>query len=982
MKTIAQSLFIILIGFLGALAVPNFDGPEHVGLVSTTSAADRPAVEAETWTTVEPADGEYPTKRHETSFVQVGNLFYLLGGRGLDPVEVYDPVTRTWSQRNQIPVEMHHFQAIEIDGLIYVAGAFEGRCCEESPHPIVYIYDPFDDQWIDGPAIPAERRRGSSGAVVYNDQIYLISGLQVGHESGWVEWVDRYDPATNTWEQLADAPRSRDHFHAGLVGDKIVVAGGRNSGRSGIFNYTIGEVDIYDIPTNSWSTATESLPSERAGTAAAVLGNELLIIGGESGRTEAFAATEAFNVTTGAWRTLGSLNRERHGVQAITNNGVVYIAAGSGERGGNPELDSLEAFNYDGPPASTGTPLEESSLVASQSTVDFGERLVDSDATQELILTNQDGNQAIVITDLQLEDQTVFATALLHTLPIVVAPGESVVVTLGFGPAAQENYSSQLFVAHSGKDNGTSVTLMGSGTDAPPANQPPSISNPIDDFSLDEDSPATALDLSLVFSDPDQASASLNYSVTTSGFPAVMLVALSGPSMSLLPLPNTNGEVTIQVHATDDEGLSATDEFVVTVNPVNDAPFIAPNEDLETNEGEPLVIGIIASDPESDLLEFEVITKPNMDIVSFVLGKNNQGTLRFEPGFDDAGIHTVTITVRDPAGLSATHLFSIEVLEKNTTPILAVGTPITMTVGQRITATLAATDQDGDPVIIQGSELPSFVDLSETLPIAERFQAKMAIAPTVGDEGAYNLALQAVDPSGQFDQELLVLNVEPAASLNRPPAISAVDDVSTTVGTQFTLTLAVADADLGVNPGESLTVSLADTSLELPTGARLDHSRVDSDNLVSLLWDGSTPSGTYSVTLKVADAGGLSDESSFVITVHSPDSLLPPQPVSGVGSPEIQIFEPYSLTVQFVDPNADPVTLTALSIPAGARFTDLGNGTGLFEWQPSAGSLGLHDIVIRATDSTGLTASQLYTLLVAQAQPMNFNFRLYFPTHQ
>src|SRR3712207_3186322 len=60
------------------------------------------------WVSVTPSSGS-PTARHEASFVQAGNKFYLLGGRGIKPVQVFDPVNKTWTNKANTPIELHHF---------------------------------------------------------------------------------------------------------------------------------------------------------------------------------------------------------------------------------------------------------------------------------------------------------------------------------------------------------------------------------------------------------------------------------------------------------------------------------------------------------------------------------------------------------------------------------------------------------------------------------------------------------------------------------------------------------------------------------------------------------------------------------------------------------------------------------------------------------------------------------------------------------
>jgi len=294
-----------------------------------------------------------PTARHECSYVQAGNKFYLLGGRGNKPVQSYDPVANAWAtETTSNPLELHHFQAVQYNGKVYVVCAFTGSCCHETPVSNIYIFDPATKTWSTGPQIPAGRRRGAAGCVVYNNKIYVACGITDGHSSGWVPWLDVFDPQTNTWTQLADAPRARDHFPATVANGKIYCIGGRRSGFNGsIFNYTTAEVDVYDIASNTWSTLPSSLniPTQRAAPAAVLLGNEILVIGGE-GPSVAYNVTEALNVITPGWRTLSPMNQSRHATSAVLYNNKVYIACGAGSRGGSNELNTQEVFNINSTP--------------------------------------------------------------------------------------------------------------------------------------------------------------------------------------------------------------------------------------------------------------------------------------------------------------------------------------------------------------------------------------------------------------------------------------------------------------------------------------------------------------------------------------------------------------------------------------------------------------------------------------------------------
>ncbi len=305
------------------------------------------AAKAQIWQAAEPMS--LPVKRHECAMTDVNGKLYLLGGRGVKPIEEYDPKKDSWITKAMAPLEMSHFQAVSYKGEVYVVGAFTGGYPHETPIPSMYIYNPERDEWRKGPDLPADRLRGASGAFVYNDKIYIVCGIQDGHWDGHVTWFDEYDPKTNTWRKLPDAPRARDHVSVAMVGDKLYVAGGRLSTAKiqQVLNRTIPEVDVYDFKTNKWTTldASKNLPTLRAGNMAVAYGNKVLIIGGESDKqVPAHSEVEAYNTKTGQWERLPNLFQGRHGTGAVAMKGKVYVVAGSANRGGGPELNSMEVL--------------------------------------------------------------------------------------------------------------------------------------------------------------------------------------------------------------------------------------------------------------------------------------------------------------------------------------------------------------------------------------------------------------------------------------------------------------------------------------------------------------------------------------------------------------------------------------------------------------------------------------------------------------
>jgi len=297
------------------------------------------------WKTINTEGDAQP--RHENAFVECNGKFYLLGGRGIKPVDIFDPLSNSWSQGAAPPIEIHHFQAVSYKGKILLPGAMTGKYPDETPLANIYVYDPAYDMWTLGPEVPENRRRGSAGSVVIEDELYMICGITDGHNGGHVAWTDKYNFMTREWTILPDAPRARDHFHAVLAKGKIYAFAGRNTSKDSnqVFDLTIPKVDVYDVFGESWELLPQEMHIPRAGASVALLKDQIYIIGGESMfHKEAHNEIEIWNIKSEDWVPINYLNTGRHGTQAITYRNKIYIAAGCGNRGGSPELNSIEVF--------------------------------------------------------------------------------------------------------------------------------------------------------------------------------------------------------------------------------------------------------------------------------------------------------------------------------------------------------------------------------------------------------------------------------------------------------------------------------------------------------------------------------------------------------------------------------------------------------------------------------------------------------------
>ncbi len=153
------------------------------------------------------------------------------------------------------------------------------------------------------------------------------------------------------------------------------------------------------------------------------------------------------------------------------------------------------------------------------------------------------------------------------------------------------------------------------------------------------------------------------------------------------------GEHLVTYTVTDSGGLSDSVDVVWKVLDVNDAPTIttAVGDTVQALEDEEFTMTFEAEDIEGDPLSWSDDTP--------LFGIGMAGEVSFTPGQADVGTHTVTVTVSDGRGGSASLTFDLVVVNVNDAPdIVSVG-PANGTrfdEGKAVTFTVEAEDEDGD----------------------------------------------------------------------------------------------------------------------------------------------------------------------------------------------------------------------------------------------------------------------------------------------
>jgi len=180
-------------------------------------------------------------------------------------------------------------------------------------------------------ALPAVRQEHA--VVALAGEIYVIGGYVANAIS---TSVIAYDPDADSWRDVADFPGPVQHPNAGVVGDKLYVAGwymttGTTSTSSQVFEY--------DPVADDWAeVAPMPVDTGRAAGCVAVDAGLMYVFGGAfDGTSVAHAAR--YDPAADEWETLPDVPAPREHCAAGAINGTLYLAGGRVDEIVNIEAD-------------------------------------------------------------------------------------------------------------------------------------------------------------------------------------------------------------------------------------------------------------------------------------------------------------------------------------------------------------------------------------------------------------------------------------------------------------------------------------------------------------------------------------------------------------------------------------------------------------------------------------------------------------------
>ncbi len=394
----------------------------------------------------------------------------------------------------------------------------------------------------------------------------------------------------------------------------------------------------------------------------------------------------------------------------------------------------------------------------------------------------------------------------------------------------------------------------------------------------------------------------------------------------------------IKVTVKDVLGLTASAAFKITVKNINRPPVLDAIADQAVDETKNLQFRIKGSDPDKEDAGKWVVTAANLPQGATV--QDYQGTLLFNwtPTYEQAGIYKVKFTVTDAEKLTDSKEITVTVNNVNRLPALAAVAPAAGDEGKPLSVVIpAATDPDKE-------DAGKLVYSAEGLPEGAKFDATsrtISWTPTNDQAGNYSVKVTVKDVAGLADTKNLDVKVN---NVNRPPVFSDIAAQTVNEGDKLTFTIDASDLD----KEDRITI----TADAVPQGAVFNASSK------TFSW---TPTfdqaGSYTVTFKVTDVGGLIVSKNASITVKNANRK---PALADIPNQKVAENSPLSFTVSATDPDkedAGKVTLSADGLPGGASFSG-----GKFSWTPNYEQAGDYKVTFKSKDGQGLEDSKTVTI--------------------
>ena len=433
----------------------------------------------------------------------------------------------------------------------------------------------------------------------------------------------------------------------------------------------------------------------------------------------------------------------------------------------------------------------------------------------------------------------------------------------------------------------------------------------------------------------------------------------------------SHGTVTVTAQGaasyTPTSGYTGTDSFTYTVTsnsttetttvtivigtPPNNAPTASTLANVAASDAQTISIATAStfSDADGDALAYSASGLPTGLSIHAATGVIS-GQIDGHASTVNGGAYTVVVTASDGRGGSVSRSFVINV--SNPAPT-ATDDSATLAEDGSASGNILTNDSDADGDALSVSTTPVVAPAHGNLTL--NANGSYVYTPHANFFGSDSFTYRVTDADGASATAVVYLTV---TAINDAPTSTAIADRSNTVGSSVSVNEASAFSDVD---GDALVY----TATGLPTGLSVNAS-------TGLISGTLLAAGSYTVTLRATDTGGLTTTQSFHWTVaaapnNAPNTVGSLSPSSANDGAAVAI----ATATAFSDPDGDPLSFSATGLPAGLSInavTGLISGT-VNGHASAAVSGGVYTVVVTANDARGGTVAQVFIFTASNPAP-------------
>lgn len=340
------------------------------------------------------------------------------------------------------------------------------------------------------------------------------------------------------------------------------------------------------------------------------------------------------------------------------------------------------------------------------------------------------------------------------------------------------------------------------------------------------------------------------------------------------------GTTTITVSTDDGRGGTASTDFTVTVSAPNQIPTVDPIAAQTCEVGQTLTVAYFAIDPDGTPLTTNV-SSDNPAISASLADANNLSIV-----CGDAGIATITVTVDDGLGGTATTTFTVEATAPNQVPTIDPIAPQTCEVGQPLTVAINPVDPDGDALTVT-----AFSDNEAAASVTVLDNATLSVICTA--DGFATITVSVDDGRGGTNATAFAVNV---TTPNQLPTINPIDPQSCEAGQPIIVNYTATDPD-----NDFLTTTAVSNDNSIASANVADAFSIAVQCL--------TP-GTATITASADDGRGGTTSTDFTITVTAANQAPLIDPIA---AQTCEAGQPLTVAINPIDPDGDLLNLSAFS---------------------------------------------------------------------